>query len=155
MKKLFIALVAIFTFAVAGVAQTKTYVQANVSTSNRVLYESLEVGATTGKNRLAVVAESFNDRNNFSFARGREYFGGIKYTRGLSVGKRLDFLMLASAMMHIDKDLALFVEPGFGLGFNVSKTVGIIGSVTSPILQNTTPFKTTQLKANVGVQIKL
>lgn len=136
-------------------AQSRTTVQLGVATSNDVLFESLEVGATTGKNRLVLLVETFNEGNDFTVNDDREYFGGIRYTRGIAVGKHLDFLLTGAAKMHIDEDLDLEVEPGVGLGLNLGKNFSIIGIMSSPLPQGVSPFSPLTLKAGVGIQVKL
>lgn len=155
MKKLGIVLILILGLNGLCGAQTKTFVQANVSVSNNRTYESLEVGATTGKNRLSVIAESYNKGNDLTIDSNRQYFGGIKYTRVVAVGKKLSLLMSGAALIHIDSDKSLSVEPGIGLEYTLFKNFSVSGSVSSPIHQNTTPFKSTQLKAGIGVQVRI
>src|SRR5688572_1684998 len=101
MFKLGILILAFLGIASISNGQTKTFLQAEIATSNNVMYETVEVGATTGKNRLSVLVESYTAGNDFTIDSNRVYTGGIRYTRGVAVGKKLDLLMSCAAKMRI------------------------------------------------------
>lgn len=156
MKKVLAILVIFLTLGLVSQAQlTRGFVQLGVSTSNNVFYQNFEVGSQTGKNKISLAIETYNRSNDLSFEHDREFFAGIKYGRAIPAGNVFDFLVTGTAWVHIDKDLALALEPGIGAAFNVSPNFAILAGVSSPIGQNTTPFKHTQLKGNAGVQIRL
>lgn len=154
MKKLFIILAVFLTLGFTTKAQTK-FVKVGVATANSVTYESVEFGTIVKKNRLSVVLETYNDANDFTFNNDREFYGGLKYTRGLEVGKKLEFLMTGTAWMHLGDDLDMILEPGLGLALNVAKNVEVVASVSSPVYQNTKPLESMQLKGGLGIQVKL
>lgn len=155
MFKLGLLVLAFLGLSPISKGQAKTFVEASIATSNSVMYQNVEIGATTGKNRLSVLIETFTPRNDFSVDSNRQYFGGVRYTRGVAVGKHLDLLMSCAAKIRLSSNMALSIEPGIGLGYNVSKRMAFFGLMTSPIHENTTPFKQLQLKAGVGVQVKI
>lgn len=147
MKKLFILLIAALSLGTVTKAQSKTFVQAGVSTSAGQLFENVEVGAFSGHNKVSIVGESFDNSST-----ARQYFAGIKYARVFKASNSLDFLLTGAAKAHLDKDVALSVEPGVGLELGVGG-FSVVGSVSSPLYAGTTPFKSLNLKGGLGVQV--
>jgi hypothetical protein len=155
MKKLLIILAVFFTLGLVAEAQPKNFLRVGVGTSNSVTYESVEFGTIAKKNRISVVLETYNDANNFTFKEDREFYGGIKYTRALPVGKNLDFLISGTGWVNFDSDMDMIIEPGLGAALNVSKNIEVVASISSPIYQNTQPLKPMYLKSGLGLQIRL
>lgn len=153
MKKLLTVLAVLLTFGLASQAQT--FVAVGVATSQGTTFESLEVGGTSGKNRLAVVVETYNQGNNFTFNSDREFYGGVKYTRVIKVSDHIDLLPSAAAKVHLESGYALVAEPGVGVGLNVSKSVSFIANVSSPVYEGSNFFRPVNLKAGLGLQINL
>lgn len=152
MKKLLMIL-AIAVMGGKAMAQAPAYVLAGVSTGGDVFYQNLEIGATTGKNSLAVVAESFNAGNDLSVNKDREYSLGLKYTRAIPVGKNLSFLMSGAAKIQLGDVNTLSVEPGVGMSLNVSKRVAVVGGMSSPVFEGTSPFRPLYLKGGIGLRV--
>lgn len=153
MKKLVTILAVFLTFGL--VSQAQTFITASVASSAGTTFESLEVGATKGKNRLAAVVETYNDGNNFTFNSDREFYGGLKYTRVIRVGDGFSFLPSAAAKVHLDRDYSVVVEPGAAIGFDVSRRVSLIGGVSTPIYEGSDFLKPVNFKAALGIQVNL
>lgn len=152
MKKLLTILAVFLTFGL--VSQAQTFIAASVASSAGTTFESLEVGATSGKNRLAAVVETYNAGNNFTFNSDREFYGGLKYTRVIKAGD-FSFLPSASAKVHLDEDYSVVVEPAAGIGFDLSRRVSLIANVSSPIYEGSSFLRPVNFKAGLGVQVNL
>lgn len=150
MKKLLLILIVTFGIgAVASAQKAQVLIQPTVATQNAVFSQGLELGFQTGKDRASIVGQTFNDAND-----NREYFAGFKYGRALHQGKVLSFFVTGTALAHIDNDIALSIEPGTEANLHLGQNFALVGSVTAPLYQGETPFKSLNLKGAVGLQVK-
>ncbi len=148
MKKVIFILITVLTLGTVANAQSKVYVQPTVATQNAVFSQGLEIGFQTGKDRAAIIGQTFNGTND-----DRQYFAGFKYGRVLHQGSVLDVVLTAAALAHVDHDIALSLEPGAEANLKFGEHFALVGGVTSPLYQGQTPFKSLNLKGAAGLKI--
>jgi hypothetical protein len=150
MKKLIFLLIATLGLGMFANAQSRAFVQGTVATQNAVFSQGLEVGAITGKDRVSLVGQTFEQEDQ-----ARQYYAGIKYGRALFQGDVLSFYATGAALTHIDRKFELSIEPGAELNLHLGKNVALVGAMSAPLYQGETPFKSLNLKGAAGVQLRL
>jgi hypothetical protein len=149
MKKV-VLLLSIFCMGfLVSQAQGDFRIAGGVSLKQGLTHGTLELGSTDNVNTWGLVGETFETNDN------REYFVGVKYLHQTAIGNAAHFVLGGAAKIHVDSDKALLFEPETGVLLNLSPTVGVLGSISYPIADNSNLFRPVQLSGNLQLVLKL
>ena len=151
MKKVLFILITVLTLGTVSHAQGRAYIQGTVATQSGLFSQGLEIGALKDKDRVGIVGETY-ERNYAD----RQYFVGLKYARALQQGEVIDFFVTGQALAHIQREVALSVEPGAELNVKLGHSgVAFVAAISSPLYQDEKPFGSgLNLKGALGLQAR-
>ncbi len=139
MKKV---LLCVMLFAFLGLAASAQKADIRVAVGANILdndvFATLELGGTNGKHSYGVVVESNDPEGTFAGSRydERQYFAGFKYLHATSVGQTANFVLGATALMHLASDHDIRFRPEAGVQINFGQNVGVLGTIGFPIVEN-------------------
>lgn len=124
MKKAIIILISILTIGTVAQAQKKSgnYFQIGTSVDHDSWTQEAQFGGYIGKHQLGLLVESSGEQPIFDAE--RPWYGGVAYQFSTPIANTISFLANGEAKVNLrGEQTDLVLEPGVGLGFNISNGV--------------------------------
>lgn len=137
-------------FTARVVPPTTKFIQLGVSSgTSNVLNENLEFGAQSGKNRVSLVGQTFEQSNDV-----RKVLVGLKYLRVLPLFTDVSANASLAAKTRVDHTAFYVIEPGVGMEYTFAKNVSLLAGVSVPYRQTATTPKSS-LGGNASIKFTL
>lgn len=123
MKKVLVLLITILTLTTVH-AQKKAgnYFQIGTSIDHTSWGQEVQFGGFIGKHQLGLVLASSGEQSVFD--RERPWYGGVVYQFSTPIANTISLLANGKAKVNLrGAETDLVLEPGVGLGFNISPAV--------------------------------
>lgn len=154
MKKilLFIAALLLVAFAFCQPKPTlpksyDPYVSAGVSLSSAVWSPGIELGIYNDKDWFAVGAYTYRNTPSSAY----ETYSQFKWYHKVASNGLIDVFGYSALDVKLDKTKNIIFEPGAVIVFNIRPKFAPQISLTTPIGENTTPFKPALLSAGISL----
>lgn len=118
---------------------------------NKIVNIDGELGAQAGRNRVSIIAQSF-DSNPNSY---RKYSLGVKYLRLFPLVTNVQGTLSLAGRTRTDNTALYVLEPGAGFNIDFNKDLSLLVGITSPITQVSFTNKYTTLAGNLGLKFNL
>lgn len=142
-------LLALTTFVNAQ-QQNKLRIAGGVSLVSGDVHQHFELGSTNGINTWALSTETFDQDDD-----NRQWYTGVKYLHQTQIGGTADFVLGGEALIHMNKDKDMIFKPIAGVQLNLGQKVGILGTMSVPIADNSSPFNPITLQGGLGLVLRL